>query len=244
MPSWSLQVCLSPSRAHENGSNGEDSGPGVQVAIVKASTSLRTKIRGKVPPRLLTLFLQPSIVSEVKKERQWGKGGVGSSRCKKRHICTADCRICNLCMEGRDGHKHDGTGEGRKDVFRNHHQKVPSVHAVSRKYPHCNVREDGGDQAADECPHPQLHGWKVCAPFAGVVPEANLKGEVDENGQGHVLLREALVEEFQVGDSVVCLEADFRYEMDGYEGLYIYRQAVSDPAFEVWRMWGRKYAST
>ncbi len=34
---------------------GEDGKGGWQVAIVKKSTSLRTKKRGKVPPRLETL---------------------------------------------------------------------------------------------------------------------------------------------------------------------------------------------
>lgn len=62
MPPPSLQRCLSASSAQENGfvtsspfgSFGGIDG-GEHVAAVKASTNLRTKKRGNVPPRLLTL---------------------------------------------------------------------------------------------------------------------------------------------------------------------------------------------
>ncbi len=57
-----MQRCFSLSRMQEKGMAiglaldfGEDGKGGWQVAIVKKSTSLRTKKRGKVPPRLETL---------------------------------------------------------------------------------------------------------------------------------------------------------------------------------------------
>lgn len=68
-PPCVLHSFLSPSRAHEKGSKGVlASGSGMQVAIVKASTSFRTKILGKVPPRLLTLFEE--LVSILEEERK------------------------------------------------------------------------------------------------------------------------------------------------------------------------------
>jgi len=76
-PPCSLHSFLSPSRAHEKGSKGVlASGSATQVAIVKASTSFRTKILGKVPPRLLTLF--EGLVSIIGRDRGEGSSYVAS----------------------------------------------------------------------------------------------------------------------------------------------------------------------
>lgn len=126
-------------------------------------------------------------------------------------------------MEGADGDKHDGVGEGAEDVFGDDHKEVPWLdHAVARKDPHCEVRETRGDETADKGPHPERHGREIGAPFSGVVSKANLEGEVDQDGERHVFLRETLVEEFKVGDGIVGLEANFGDEMDDYEGLDVW----------------------
>ena len=63
-PPPAIHLCFSASRTQEKGCKirsplrrslvGGIEG-GMQVAVVKASTNLRTKKRGNVPPRLLTL---------------------------------------------------------------------------------------------------------------------------------------------------------------------------------------------
>lgn len=65
MPAPWIQRSFSADKAHEKGSvtrgplsvggSLESGRGGMQVAVVKKSTSLRTKKRGKVPPRLETL---------------------------------------------------------------------------------------------------------------------------------------------------------------------------------------------
>ena len=70
VPPPAVHLCLSGSRAQGNGDvtgslrsvNGSEGGK--QVASVKKSTSLRTKIRGKVPPRLETLYRKISQLSK------------------------------------------------------------------------------------------------------------------------------------------------------------------------------------
>lgn len=66
VPPPSIQRCFSASRAQENGlvirgplrsTAVFGSSVGEQVATVNASTSLRTKKRGKVPPRFDTLIV-------------------------------------------------------------------------------------------------------------------------------------------------------------------------------------------
>lgn len=64
VPPPSMHLCFSASKAHEKGfvirsllSDEEMGGSmgGLHVAMVKASTSLRTKNLGKVPPKFETL---------------------------------------------------------------------------------------------------------------------------------------------------------------------------------------------
>ena len=56
-------------------------------------------------------------------------------------------------------------------------------------------------------------------PATGIISQANLKGKVDENGESHVFLAETFVEEFEVCDCVVGLEADFGDEVDDDDAL-------------------------
>ena len=74
------------------GFNVEGEVGGVQVAMVKASTSLRMKKRGKVPPRLETLFEKDGVrLSRVGlcgednkgvfgEKGKWGREGEGKER--------------------------------------------------------------------------------------------------------------------------------------------------------------------
>jgi hypothetical protein len=58
---------------------------------VKASTSLRTKKRGKVPPRLETLLMLDFLDKQ---------GGFLDLRSQQSHISTPNYRIRNPGMEG------------------------------------------------------------------------------------------------------------------------------------------------
>lgn len=54
------------------------------------------------------------------------------------------------------------------------------------------------------------------------VPAADdLEGEVDENGDGHVLLQETLLQQLERRDRVVRHEADLGNEMEDDEGLNV-----------------------
>lgn len=109
-----------------------------------------------------------------------GGGEQGRVRCEKGHIGSSDIRICDFGVEGADGDKHDGVGEGAEDVFGDDDKEVPWLDcAVARKDPNCEVRETRCDETADKSPHPERHGREIGAPFAGVVTKADLKWKVD-----------------------------------------------------------------
>lgn len=93
------------------------------------------------------------------------------------------------------------------------------MHAGAGEDHHDGLGDQRGDEAGDEGVAPDVDGGVGGRPAAGVVAEADFKGEVDEDCEGHVFLAEALVEEFEVGGGVVGLEADFGDEVDDDDGL-------------------------
>lgn len=70
---------------------------GWHVATVKYSTNLRMKKRGKVPPRLETLFWV-LVVAFAKEKGKSGKE-VENIRSQQRHVGAANGWIRDLCME-------------------------------------------------------------------------------------------------------------------------------------------------
>ena len=83
---------------------------GLQVAIVKVSTSLRMKKRGKVPPKLETLNM---LIL-------YGYWGLGDIRSKEGHISAPYDRICDLGVESGDSDEHHCAAECGEDVGRNY----------------------------------------------------------------------------------------------------------------------------
>ena len=81
--------------------------------------------------------------------------------------------------------------------------------------------QHSSDKPPDKRPHPQLHCRECCTPFPRIVAKGNFEWEINEHGEGEVFLAEAFVEEFEVCDGVICLEADFGDEVDYDEGLYV-----------------------
>ena len=103
---------------------------GAQVAWVNRSTSFRMKKRGKVPPRLETLFRGESISKDQKskyvlsiQERTFAsKSSKGKqfmkedSRGQERHISPANDRIRDTSVESADGDEHDRIGKGAENM--------------------------------------------------------------------------------------------------------------------------------
>lgn len=58
-------------------------------------------------------------------------------------------------------------------------------------------------------------------PSPSKIPQTYLKGEIYQDGQGHVFLAEALVQQFEIRDRVIRLKADFSDEVDDDDGLYV-----------------------
>ena len=97
-----MHLCFSASATHEkeeviraplrSADMGEDEG-GVQVATVKVSTNLRMKKRGKVPPRLETLFIASVTLPGS------NTAELINIRCKQSHICPSDSWIGDLSVE-------------------------------------------------------------------------------------------------------------------------------------------------
>ena len=117
-------------------------------------------------------------------------------------------------MESRNGDKHDCARRYGKHICKDDEEQVPCCCTLGGEEHDGELRKCGGDEARNECPAPDPHWWVARGPFAHVVAQAELKGKVDEDGEGQIFLREALVEELEIGDGVVGLEADFGNEMD------------------------------
>lgn len=143
----------------------------------------------------------------------------GDLRGKEGHVGAADDGVGDAGVEGGDGDEHDGVGEGGEDVRGDDGEQVPGLHAGGGEDHHGRLGDQRGEEAADEGVAPDVDGRVGGRPAAGVVAEADFEGEVDEDGEGHVFLAEALVEEFEVGGGVVGLEADFGDQVDDDDGL-------------------------
>lgn len=127
-------------------------------------------------------------------------------------------------MERRDSDKHDCTSKSTKDMFCHNYAQVSQSHdSITGEYPDSHVSDTRCNQPPDKSPHPQSHRTEGGTPFPGIVTETDFKGKVDEDGEGEVFLGEAFVEELEVCDGVVCLEADFGDEVDNTEGLDVWR---------------------
>lgn len=66
-----------------------------------------------------------------------------------------------------------------------------------------------------------MNGWINRRPSPSKIPQTNLKGEINQDSQGQVFLAEALVQQLEIRDGVIGLEADFGYEVDDDDGLYV-----------------------
>jgi hypothetical protein len=141
------------------------------------------------------------------------------SRSQKRHIRPPNRRIRNLGVECRDRHKHDRAHKRAEHMLHNHQQQIPRRRPSFRECHHYYLGEDRGDQPSNKTQRPDGDGLVLLGPFAGVVAERDFEGEVDQDGQGEVFLAETFVEEFEVRDGVVGLEADFGDQVDEDEDL-------------------------
>ena len=133
-------------------------------------------------------------------------------------------------MEGRDGDEHDGAGEGGEDVRADHGEEVPRLHPVRGEDHDHRLSQAGGDQTTDEGVAPDVDGWVGGGPATCVVAETDLEWEINEHRQGHVFLAETLVEELEVCDGVVGLEADFGDQMDDDDALDVFELENADHA--------------
>ena len=168
-----------------------------------------------MPPRLETLG------KNVRREIQEGGGGVkgGDVRSQQRHVRAADDGVGDLGVECADSNKHDRVHERGEHVLCDDDEEEPARCAVAGEDGDDELREARCDEAADEGPAPDVHGRVRLAPLADVVAQEDFNGEVDEDDEGELFLLEALVEQLQAGDCVVCLEADLRDQVDNDEGL-------------------------
>lgn len=76
-----------------------------------------------------------------------------------------------------------------------------------------------------------MNGWIDSRPSPGKIPQTNLKGEIYQDGQGHVFLAEALVQQFEICNRVISLEPDFGDEVDDDDGLYVSEFENADHGF-------------
>lgn len=142
-----------------------------------------------------------------------------NSRSEKSHVSTANDRVRDARVEGRDGNKHDGVGKSGKDVLGNDNQHVPRGDTLGREHDNSKLRENGSHQTTHEAPAPETHGRELLRPLSCIVSQTDLEGEVDQNSEGHVLGTESLVKKLEVGDSIVGLEADLGNKVDDDDGL-------------------------
>ena len=124
-------------------------------------------------------------------------------------------------MERRDGDKHDRVGERGEDVFDNYCQKVPCLYTIFRKYHDDCLCRTSCDQSTDKGPAPNMNWWIGGRPASSIVTETYFKGEVDENSKGQIFLAETLVNELEVRNSIIGLEADLGDEMNYDDTLNI-----------------------
>lgn len=66
-----------------------------------------------------------------------------------------------------------------------------------------------------------MNGWIDCRPSPSKIPQTNLKWKIYKDSQRHVFLAEALVQQFEIRDSVIRLKADFGDEVDDNDRLYV-----------------------
>ena len=124
-------------------------------------------------------------------------------------------------MKSTDSDEHDRAHESTEDMFHNDNHQIPARRSLSRESHDDTLSEDGCAQPPNESPAPDGDGTILLAPLSGVVAQADLEREVDEDGEREVFLRETFIQQFEVGDGVVGLEADFRNQMDKNERLDI-----------------------
>lgn len=122
-------------------------------------------------------------------------------------------------MEGRDGNEHDGAHKGTENVFDDDGYEVPSSRTSRWEEHDDTLSEDGGNKSAHKRPTPDPDRLVLLAPFARVVTQAHFEGEVDQNSECQVFLAKPLVQELEVSDGVISLEANLGDEVDDNEDL-------------------------
>jgi hypothetical protein len=122
-------------------------------------------------------------------------------------------------MESADGDEHDGAHESAENVLDDNSKQIRGSGAACWEGHDHDLREDSGRQPADECPAPDSDRLVFLAPHARVVSKHDFERKVDQNSERQIFLTEALVQQFEVGDSVVGLESDLSDQVDDDEDL-------------------------
>ncbi|KAI6763471.1 hypothetical protein HG531_012859 [Fusarium graminearum] len=96
---------------------------------------------------------------------------------------------------------------------------IPRCDSLGRKDCDDKLGRQSGDKSTNKAPAPKTHWGVLLRPHSSIVTQADLEGEINKNGQSHVILAESLVQKLQVGDTVVSLEANLGDEMNNNDGL-------------------------
>ncbi|KAI6775278.1 hypothetical protein HG530_002036 [Fusarium avenaceum] len=140
-------------------------------------------------------------------------------RRKECHVGTANNRVRYSSMESRDSNKHDGVCECGEEVLANDHQQIPRCNSFIWENGDNELAKQSSDKSACEAPAPKTHGCILLRPHSRVVAQANFEREINQNCQSHVVLAKALIQELQVGDTVVSLEANLGDEVHNDDSL-------------------------
>lgn len=124
-------------------------------------------------------------------------------------------------MERTDSHKHDCIHKSRKHMLGNDEQEESSRGASRGEDGHDKLRKPGRNQTPDKRPTPDVHGGIALAPLSNVVAQKHLDRKVYQDDERQLLLLQALVQQLQAGDSVVCLEANLCNQVNDDEALNV-----------------------
>lgn len=140
-------------------------------------------------------------------------------RSKKSHVSATNRGISDLRMESADGDEHDGAHESTEDMLDDDSEQVRSRGAACWEGHDHELRENSGCQPAHECPAPYSDRLVFLAPHARIVAKHDFERKVDKNSESQIFLAESLVQQFEVGNSVVGLESDLSDQVDDDENL-------------------------
>ena len=143
----------------------------------------------------------------------------GNIRSKKSHVGATNRRVGNLCVESADGDEHDGAHESTEDMLNDDGKQVRSRGAACWEGHDHELCENSGCQPAHECPAPYSDRLVFLAPHACIIAKHDFERKVDKNSKCQIFLAESLVQQFEVGNSVVGLESDLSDQVDDDENL-------------------------